>query len=37
VLHELADQTASLEEVFMELTSNELEYSGSTGTEGERP
>jgi ABC-2 type transport system ATP-binding protein len=37
VLHELADQTASLEEVFMELTGNELEYSGSTGTEGERP
>jgi ABC-2 type transport system ATP-binding protein len=37
VLHELADQTASLEEVFMELTNSELEYSGSTGTEGERP
>ena len=37
VLHELADQTASLEEVFMELTNSELEYSGSTGTEGGRP
>jgi ABC-2 type transport system ATP-binding protein len=37
VLHELADQTASLEEVFMELTNSELEYSGSTGSEGERP
>jgi ABC-2 type transport system ATP-binding protein len=37
VLHELADQTASLEEVFMELTNSELEFSGSTGTEGERP
>jgi ABC-2 type transport system ATP-binding protein len=36
VLHELADQTASLEEVFMELTNSELEYSGSTGTEAER-
>jgi ABC-2 type transport system ATP-binding protein len=36
VLHELADQTASLEEVFMELTNSELEYSGSTGSEGER-
>jgi ABC-2 type transport system ATP-binding protein len=36
VLHELADQTASLEEAFMELTNSELEYSGSTGTEGER-
>jgi ABC-2 type transport system ATP-binding protein len=37
VLHELADQTASLEEVFMELTNSELEYSGSAGTEGDRP
>ena len=37
VLHELAPQTASLEEVFMELTNNELEYSGKTGTEGEQP
>jgi ABC-2 type transport system ATP-binding protein len=37
VLHELAPQMASLEEVFMELTSKELEYSGNTGTEGERP
>jgi ABC-2 type transport system ATP-binding protein len=37
VLHELADQTASLEEVFMELTNAELEYSGSKGTEGGRP
>jgi ABC-2 type transport system ATP-binding protein len=37
VLHELAGQTASLEEVFMELTNSELEYSGSTGTGGERP
>jgi ABC-2 type transport system ATP-binding protein len=36
VLHELAVQTASLEEVFMELTSNELEYSGHTGTEGDQ-
>jgi len=35
-LHELAPQTASLEEVFMELTSNELEYSANTGTEGKR-
>jgi ABC-2 type transport system ATP-binding protein len=34
VLHELAPQTASLEEVFMELTSEELEYSGTTGTGG---
>jgi ABC-2 type transport system ATP-binding protein len=32
VLHELAPRTASLEEVFIELTSNELEYSGNTGT-----
>ena len=30
VLHELAPQTASLEEVFMELTNSELEYSGNT-------
>jgi ABC-2 type transport system ATP-binding protein len=37
VLHELAPQTASLEEVFMELTNKELEYSASTGTEGKRP
>jgi ABC-2 type transport system ATP-binding protein len=37
VLHELAPQTASLEEVFMELTSRELEYSANTGTEGKRP
>ena len=37
VLHELADQTASLEEVFMELTNSELEYSGSTGAEEGRP
>jgi ABC-2 type transport system ATP-binding protein len=37
VLHELATQTASLEEVFMELTNKELEYSGTTGTEGNRP
>jgi ABC-2 type transport system ATP-binding protein len=37
VLHELADQTASLEEVFMELTNSELEYGGSTGAEGGRP
>jgi ABC-2 type transport system ATP-binding protein len=37
VLHELAPRLASLEEVFMELTNNELEYSGSTGTEGKRP
>ena len=33
VLHELSPQAASLEEVFMELTSKELEYSGSIGTE----
>jgi ABC-2 type transport system ATP-binding protein len=31
VLHELAPQMASLEEVFMELTSKELEYTGSGG------
>jgi ABC-2 type transport system ATP-binding protein len=37
VLHELAPQTASLEEAFMELTNSELEYSGSTGTEGKQP
>jgi ABC-2 type transport system ATP-binding protein len=37
VLHELAPKLASLEEVFMELTNSELEYSGSTGTEGKRP
>ena len=37
VLHELAPQTASLEEVFMELTNSELEYSGTAGTEGKRP
>jgi ABC-2 type transport system ATP-binding protein len=37
VLHELASEQASLEEVFMELTSKELEYSGNTGTEGKRP
>jgi ABC-2 type transport system ATP-binding protein len=37
VLHELAPQTASLEEVFMELTSKELEYSANTGTEAKRP
>ena len=37
VLHELAPQAASLEEVFMELTNDELEYSGSAGTEGKRP
>ena len=36
VLHELSPQTASLEEVFMELTNNELEYSGNTGTERNR-
>jgi ABC-2 type transport system ATP-binding protein len=35
-LHELAAQTASLEEAFMELTSKELEYIGNTGTEGNR-
>jgi len=37
VLHELAPQTASLEEVFMELTNSELEYSGTAGTGGKRP
>jgi ABC-2 type transport system ATP-binding protein len=37
VLHELAPRTASLEEVFMELTSGELEYSGTAGTEGKQP
>jgi ABC-2 type transport system ATP-binding protein len=37
VLHELAPQTASLEEVFMELTNSEFEYSGTTGAEGKRP
>jgi ABC-2 type transport system ATP-binding protein len=35
-LHELATQAPSLEEAFMELTNKELEYSGTTGTEGER-
>jgi ABC-2 type transport system ATP-binding protein len=37
VLHELAPQAASLEEVFMELTNQELEYSANTGAEGKRP
>jgi ABC-2 type transport system ATP-binding protein len=37
VLHELAPRTASLEEVFMELTSGELEYSGTAGAEGKQP
>jgi ABC-2 type transport system ATP-binding protein len=37
VLHELAPKTASLEEAFMELTNKELEYSGTTGTEGKQP
>jgi ABC-2 type transport system ATP-binding protein len=37
VLYELTPKTASLEEVFMELTNGELEYSGTTGTEGKRP
>jgi ABC-2 type transport system ATP-binding protein len=37
VLHELADQTASLEEAFMELTNKELEFGGSTSTEENRP
>jgi ABC-2 type transport system ATP-binding protein len=37
VLHELADQTASLEEVFMELTNSELEYSGNTSTGRKQP
>ena len=37
VLHELAPQAASLEEVFMELTNDELEYSGSASPEGKRP
>jgi ABC-2 type transport system ATP-binding protein len=36
VLHELASQTASLEEAFMELTNCELEYSGNTGA-GRKP
>jgi len=36
VLHELASEKASLEDVFMELTNKELEYSGSSGTEGNR-
>jgi ABC-2 type transport system ATP-binding protein len=34
VLHGLARQSASLEEVFMELTSSELDNSGTTSTEG---
>lgn len=34
-LHELAPQEPSLEEVFMELTNQELEYSGSIGTDSE--
>jgi ABC-2 type transport system ATP-binding protein len=34
-LHELAPQEPSLEEVFMELTNQELEYSGNIGTETE--
>jgi ABC-2 type transport system ATP-binding protein len=37
VLHELASEKASLEDVFMELTNSELEYSGNTGNEGNRP
>jgi ABC-2 type transport system ATP-binding protein len=37
VLHELAPRTASLEEVFMELTNKELEYSANARTEGRRP
>jgi ABC-2 type transport system ATP-binding protein len=36
VLHELASQEASLEEVFMELTNNDLEYSADTRRGGER-
>jgi ABC-2 type transport system ATP-binding protein len=36
VLHELAPQAASLEEAFMELTNTEVEYRGSSGSEGER-
>jgi ABC-2 type transport system ATP-binding protein len=36
VLHELAPQAASLEEVFMELTSNETEYRGDTNIERTR-
>jgi ABC-2 type transport system ATP-binding protein len=31
VLHELAPQSASLEEAFMELTEDSIEYHGSTG------
>jgi ABC-2 type transport system ATP-binding protein len=30
-LHELSPQQASLEEVFMELTSDAVDYHGSTG------
>jgi ABC-2 type transport system ATP-binding protein len=36
VLHELAPQEASLEEVFMELTNNEVEFSAHNGTEGKQ-
>jgi ABC-2 type transport system ATP-binding protein len=37
VLYELAPQTASLEEAFMELTNKELEYSGNPGTGRKQP
>jgi ABC-2 type transport system ATP-binding protein len=33
VLHELAPQSASLEEAFMELTEDSVEYHGATGAE----
>jgi ABC-2 type transport system ATP-binding protein len=36
-LHELAPQTASLEEIFMELTNSELEYIGNTDTGRKQP
>ena len=32
VLHELAPQSASLEEAFMELTEDSIEYHGSAAT-----
>ncbi|WP_299573241.1 ABC transporter ATP-binding protein [uncultured Williamsia sp.] len=34
VLHELSGSVASLEEVFMSLTADQVQYSGSTGLQG---
>jgi hypothetical protein len=37
VLHELASRAASLEEVLIELTSSEVDYSGTAGAKGKQP